>query len=78
MHGLLNVKFRNTMSYFLLDGTALEQLRQNMALEQLCQNKKAAAGSNSNALYVTVPEECNSYVAEISSTTEIYRVMREQ
>ena len=57
------------MSSLLLDGMILERLRQN---------KKAASGRSSNALYFTVPEECNSDVAENSLTIEIYRVMREQ
>jgi hypothetical protein len=57
------------MSSFLLDGMVLERLRRN---------KKAASGNSSNALYITVPEECNSDATENSLTTEIYRVMREQ
>jgi hypothetical protein len=53
----------------LLDGMILERLRWN---------KKVATGSSSNALYITVPEECNSGVPKKSLTIEIYRVMREQ
>ena len=57
------------MSSFLLDGMVFELLRWK---------KKAASGSTSNALCITVPEECNSDMAGNSLTIEIYGVMREQ